>query len=177
MSFLEKNLENIIFRERAFCYHRGLQLDPYQAYTYRQLNLAPYGIADLIEIGRPDYDGQIRARVIECKRNTLDLTTYGQASRYQNALARIFGCCSGDFVFEKVLIGQQVDARNDFWAVVANDPDCSVYTYDYRGDGIHFRKHHAFSAAGKAYAEHICRPTVERLFEVLNSMGSGPDGL
>lgn len=167
MNFLEKNLEAIIFKEMEYCRERGLSLEPYDHITYRQLNLTPYGIADLVQIGRDRYDDILRVRVIECKRNIVDAATYAQAARYQVAISRVLDCCVSEYSFEKVLIGQRVDKRNDFWAIVSADERCGVYTYEYRSDGIHFKRHHNRSEFGYADAGDIYRPTTNEIFRVV----------
>lgn len=168
MNFLEKNLEAIIFKELAFCQERGLNISPLHGTMYRQMNLAPYGVADLIQIGYDDIEERIHLRVIECKRNVIDAATYAQAARYQAAIARILVCCTSDPILEKVLIGQRIDAKADFWALVTSDPFCSAYTYEYRSDGIRFKAQHAYSHFGKADAGDIYRPTVDEIFRLVN---------
>ena len=164
MNFLEKNLESIIFKEFEYCQSRGLDLKPHQSFTYRQLNLAPFGIPDLIQVGRGHEEDTLKIRIIECKRNIIDATTYGQAARYQVALSRIFGCCCSGMEFEKVLIGQRVSDKNDFWGIVAADSNCTVYTYAYQADGIRFKRQYNNSRFGLAEASQIFRPSVDRLF-------------
>lgn len=173
MNFLEKNLENIIFNEMDHCRERGLDLEPYEFCNYRQLNLAPFGIPDLIQIGSDPYDNQIRVRIIECKRNVIDLTTYSQAARYQTALSRILGCCSSNYEFEKVLIGQRIDAKNDFWHVVGTDPRCRVYTYQYLADGIRFKSYYSYGQVALADAADIHRTTVNEVIRVVDHLKLG----
>lgn len=173
MNFLEKNLESIIFNEPDYCRARGLDLEPYEFRTYRQMSLAPFGIPDLIQIGSDPYDNEIRVRIIECKRNVIDLTTYAQAARYQTALVRILGCCSSNYSFEKVLIGQRIDPKNDFWHVVNTDPRCRAYTYQYLADGIHFKSYYSYGQVALADAADINRATVAEVFRVVEHLKLG----
>lgn len=143
-------------------------MEPMQRFTYRQLNLAPYGVADLVQLGNENVDGELWVRVIECKRAVINATTYAQAARYQVAISRVLGCChSEQVVYEKVLIGQRVDARNDFWALVAGDPFCTVYTYEYRATGIWFRRESSFSSFGHCDAGDMFRPSVDELIRAV----------
>jgi hypothetical protein len=170
MNFLENNLETIIYKELEFCRTRGFMIEPYEQVVYRQLNLAPYGLPDLIHIGRNLDEDVLRVRIIECKRNVIDIATYAQASRYQSALSRILDCCCSSYEFEIVLVGQKIDARNDFWGLTSRDLNCEVYTYEYLANGIRFKRHKTQSSFGTAYAAEIHRPSVNALIKDVNAI-------
>ncbi|GAA4392101.1 hypothetical protein [Hymenobacter koreensis] len=163
MRFLERNLEDILYKELEHCRDRGFDIEPMENKVCRQLNLAPFGIADLVHFGyQPDQE-RIHVRIIECKKDVVNTATYLQASRYQTAISRVLDCCTFNPIFEKVLVGQKVDPKNDFWYLVDADMDARIYTYDYRHDGIVFKRHRPHDAIGKS-AQHIHRSTVGDIF-------------
>jgi hypothetical protein len=140
MNFLEKNLEDIIWEHPDMCYARGLRVPAGNGIRIRQLNLAPYGIADLVYINI-NKGPEVAVTIIECKRDIVDLAAYGQASRYQTALyyylsQHLFNYDSIEF--QRILIGKRVDPRQDFLHILAADSDTLVYTYTYKHDGIAF---------------------------------------
>ena len=140
MNFLEKNLEDIIWESPEQCYARGLRIPAGNGIKLRQLNLAPYGIADLVYISI-DKGPAVRITVIECKKDVVDIATYGQACRYQTALSEYAHKYFRNYdsvEFERILIGKRVDKRQDFLHVLSADYDTSVYTYSYKHDGIYF---------------------------------------
>lgn len=141
MRFLERNLENIIWNDLPSCLDRGFGLEPFDR-RYRQLSIGSVGIADLIYLSVED--AQVDIQIVECKKEVVNLATYGQACRYELALREAFShhkMNEQELCLSKVLVGQKVDERGDFWSVIASDPTVSVFTYDYNSDGIHFEQH------------------------------------
>ncbi|MGI4736305.1 MAG: hypothetical protein ACRYG7_14100 [Janthinobacterium lividum] len=141
MNFLEKDLETIIWENPAYCYSRGLHLPTGGGMRWRQLNLAPYGVADLVYISISE-GPTLSVTIIECKRDVVDLAAYGQACRYQTALSAYLPalCVNYDSLeFRRVLIGRQVSTKQEFLHILAADSNTDVYTYSYAYDGIQFQ--------------------------------------
>lgn len=147
-NFLEKDLETIIWENFVACADKGLKID--QAFfqhgkRYRQLNLAPYGIADLIYIHYSPPQRSWHVLVLELKRGKIDLAAYQQAKRYQTALHDLLRKSKepGDqtpFVFMSVLIGDEVETNGDFTFVLNYDYNCAAFTYSYGFNGIEFQE-------------------------------------
>ncbi len=148
MNFLEKDLETIISENYMACLDRGLSIN--QKYyekgiKYRQLNLAPYGIADLVNIRYSAEDDAFFAQVIELKKGKVDTAAYLQAKRYQTALLGVLeqinklspGPTSQVFI-STVLIGNEVEKAGDFVFALNDDHSCTAFLYTYAFDGIHF---------------------------------------
>jgi hypothetical protein len=145
MDFLEKDLEAIIWEYAPECEARGfsiLQMEHFsQGRRFRQMQLGPYGIADLVHVYYNPHINQFWIQVIECKRNKVNAETYLQAKRYVSAVKdAVF---SSDMPVCKIatsviLVGASVDTSSPLAHVIANDPDCHTYTYKYAVDGIHF---------------------------------------
>jgi hypothetical protein len=88
-NFLEKDLETIIWENFMRCAEKGLDVDQnffQYGKGYRQLNLAPYGIADLIYIHYSPRQKSWHVLVMELKRAKIDMAAYQQAKRYQTAI-------------------------------------------------------------------------------------------
>jgi hypothetical protein len=146
MNFLEKDLETIIWENYERCAEKGLDIgQAFYAYgkAYRQMNLAPYGIADLVYIRFAPRDNLYYVQVIELKRGKIDSAAYLQAKRYQTA---VFGLLDRlrkreglDFkvALSSVLIGNEVELSGDFVFALNTDDSCAAYTYSF--DGIAFR--------------------------------------
>lgn len=149
MRFLEKNLEDIIHENPYACKKAGLDIISYlfpDAGRFRQLNLSPYGIADLVNIRYCNTENTFFIQVIELKKEKIDLAAYAQAKRYQTALKSVVekanDRCFIDtkIEFTSILIGRTLDYANDFVFVINSDPTCQVYTYSYGVNGISFEK-------------------------------------
>lgn len=147
MNFLEKDLETIIWENYERCEERGLKINQ-QFYKhgklYRQLNLAPYGIADLVCLRFFPRDKVFYAQVIELKKGKVDTTAYMQAKRYQTALANTLERLRDDMAsaytinIETIIIGNEVEMAGDFVFTLNGDFTCQAYTYSYQFEGIKF---------------------------------------
>ncbi len=155
MSFLEKTLETIIWENYEACEERGLNIA--QGFfkfgsKHRQLNLAPYGIADLVNIRYYAPEEMFYIQVIELKKGKVDTAAYLQAKRYQTALQgvvlRAFHRLKKEprMHFSTVLIGDEVEKAGDFVFALNADFACQAFVYSYGFDGIHFED------AGKEWA-------------------------
>lgn len=146
MNFLEKNLETIIWENYDACEQRGLAIDWSffrGGLTFRQLQLPPYGIADLVNMRYDAVNKQYVVQVIELKRGKIDMLAYMQAKRYITALHVLLRRANRHeertpFVFATVLIGSEVDKSGDFVFAFNYDLHCKAFTYAYDFDGIRF---------------------------------------
>lgn len=146
MQFLEKDLEAIIWESPVECEARGLDILQMQVFDkgrrYRQMQLGPYGIADLINIYYNPFGKTVWVQVIECKRGKVNGETYLQAKRYAVAVQSLL--FETDFIgctvyLSTVLVGDSVDTTGPLAYAIAEDPHCHTYTYSYAVDGIRFR--------------------------------------
>jgi hypothetical protein len=152
MHFLEKDLETIIFENYEACFNRGLQITDIGAGDYlnqlkfRQLQLGPYGIADLVNVRYDARGFECTIQVIECKRNEINTATYGQAKRYFAAIKNVLkhflpeSHAETEWIEELVLIGRTFDHSNDFAYIYNADNACQAFTYSYEVDGIWFKQ-------------------------------------
>ncbi|MGF7213878.1 hypothetical protein GGR92_000018 [Spirosoma lacussanchae] len=157
MELLERELEDMIYEagrtpeSRADLAARGL---PLNGVLTRQLQLPPYGIADLVSLtyeGRfrsnPDHpEARIRHFVVdiyELKRGPITYKTLGQACRYKTALEEQFGQYANyrtKFDFRINLIGNYLDRQDeDFMHLLASMPLIRVYSFYFTYSGLHFR--------------------------------------
>lgn len=144
MNFLEKDLETIIWENYEACEAKGLRIG-FNAYQnglrFRQMNLMPYGIADLINVYFNPYTDQCWVQVIECKKDRIDAATYLQAKRYGTAIGEVFlqmGLVTSMPILSYVLVGSKVDASGEMAHVISQDKTCQSFTYKYGVNGIEF---------------------------------------
>jgi hypothetical protein len=147
MEFLEKNLEDIIFKTNAEnLIIRGLNLS---GKKFRQVRIGNFGIADLVTLNRSTYHPQERNKIFitiyELKKNVIDLNTLGQACRYYKGIKTYIDNSSlfknADIIYKIVLIGKNVEYKGDFKYVcdyIISDYLLDIYTYKYDFDGIIF---------------------------------------
>ena len=148
MKFLEKDLETLIWENTETCYERGLAIRRIGKYMgdcrFRQLNLGPYGIADLVNTRYYPEENSLFIQVIECKKDEINLNTYAQAKRYLTAIKEVvqhhYGITEGESYVsqEMILIGRKFETSGDFPFVYNEDSDCHAYTYEYGIDGLRF---------------------------------------
>lgn len=160
-SFLEKNLEDIIFEsDRTDLLERGIDVE---GQLFRQYRLGKYGIADLIGFKEVKYDSYIQSdsaveyivTIYELKRGKIDFNTFMQAIRYVYG----FICYAKinykrtNFQFRIVLIGSEIENKDEFINIpnifvpkylIREDLnkiiDIEFYTYSYNINGILFSK-------------------------------------
>jgi len=154
MNFLEKDLEDIISENYAACAGCGLtiQQDFFQeGRRYRQLNLAPYGIADLVNIRYAPDHFTFYVQIIELKKGKIDTSAYLQAKRYETALKKVMTQLNDgaeqkvEFHISVVLIGNEIELNGDFVFLLNSDLGCTAFTYSYGFNGIEF------TAAGRGW--------------------------
>lgn len=171
MKFLEKDLEQIIFEaDRNELEKKGLDI---QGVLFRQLQLGPYGIADLVtfERSREDwfYDKELGRKIkinqtphiitiYELKKDNISVSAFFQAVNYARGVQRYFEN-KGRHDFYKiniVLIGKTLDLTSSVSflpEVFSEDYDervnCSIsnvslITYDYGINGLIFKNHFSY---------------------------------
>lgn len=155
MKFLEKDLEDIIYNNAKACYDRGLKMGTpgRTGILMRQVKLGDYGVADMIAIEvnlqpvyapwEESFHREVILTIIECKLNEVNVSTYLQAKRYKAALTQIlqfYSLDNTDITINTVLIGQTVDVNSDFIFQYQDDKDCTIFTFTYGIDGIHFEE-------------------------------------
>jgi len=162
---LEKFVEAEIYTEPVRAYFNGLRaLEEFafgrQIEQLRQVQLEPYGIADLVNIVHADQESRsVLIQVIECKRDMVNLATYAQAKRYLTALKQALAPFAKEseawgfsVKWQCILVGHRVDISSDFLYVLNDDPLCEVYTYERRDGAFHFTQ------VGKGWGYHSKQP-------------------
>jgi hypothetical protein len=149
MEFLEKNLEDIIFKTSSYDLRkRGLYVS---GKRFRQLRIGDYGIADMVTIDKeylnyPDSAySVINITVFEFKKNLINTDTLLQASRYVKGIQRYFykheKFINKEINFKIVLVGKTIAKGADFTFLSDFVDNLEVFTYDYNFDGIKFESH------------------------------------
>ncbi len=149
MRFLEKDLETIIWENYTRCAEKGLAIGQefYQhGKAYRQLNLSPYGIADLVYIRHSAAENLYFVQVLELKKGKVDAAAYMQAKRYLTAICGVLDRLRKQeeldykIVLSSVIIGDEVELSGDFIYTYNYDVSCQAFTYSYGFDGIEFKE-------------------------------------
>jgi hypothetical protein len=159
MSFLEKNLEDIIYSvDNEKLRERGL---PIKGTVLRQVRLGNYGIADLITIERDtDYHRMQNGEVVdectslhitiyELKKGIIDKHVFIQALKYAKGVARYIDVmqereverflriCSYDISI--VLVGSYLSNDSFIYLTDVIPEFITFCTYDYGFNGISFK--------------------------------------
>lgn len=144
MNFLEKDLETIIWENYDACEQRGLAIKTAtynHGRRFRQMNLMPAGIADLVNIYYDRFYKELYIQVIECKRQVVNADTYLQAKRYAAALLDIIANAEIAHIkkhVEIILIGASINTDSPWANAIGQDDSCSSFIYKYGVDGIKF---------------------------------------
>ena len=141
-SFLEKNLEDIIFEsDRNELFNMGLSIS---GELFRQFNLGKYGIADLVMYTKNEYDDEDKSpynaeysvTVFELKKGKIDFNALIQAFRYVVGL--IFynkeHYKDNTFQYKISLVGSKIDISEEFLYL----PD--LISYDYADPNMEINK-------------------------------------
>ena len=167
MKFIEKDLEQIIFESgRDSLDERGLVIN---GILKRQLKIGNYGIADLVEIQKPFYDGPEKrffqyGRIIiyELKKEQIGISAFLQAVKYAKGISEYLQSKNKQHLFaiDIVLIGKSIDTSGSFCLIpsilnVKNyecfDTSISFYTYKIDIDGIWFEEHNNYDLKNKGF--------------------------
>jgi hypothetical protein len=145
MNFLEKDLETILWESPAECEARGFTMLQMAYFSkgkrFRQMQLGPYGIADLVHIYYNAHSNQAWVHIIECKKDKVNADTYLQARRYVSGVRQAFSLsdlptCQVNYAV--ILVGSSVDTAGPLSHAITEDFNCFTYRYSYKVDGIHF---------------------------------------
>ena len=187
VSFSEKNLENLMSRMTADELKKAgfYGLHPNDI-LLRQLAIPGYGIADLIAI-RYAYSEpwniiekrRFLIHVIELKKDKIGIRALLQASRYVRGLQHLIGeyfqdyIARVEFLFEIILVGNDIDTQSDFCFLVDTIENVSLYTYSLEGGKISFSHcsgfksstHIGFGSSLPFQATEIARKCIRTLIE------------
>jgi hypothetical protein len=120
MTFLEKDLEQIIYdADKELLAEKGLSI---YGKLFRQLRIGNYGIADLVEFRKPEYNynrkfhykGEII--VYELKQNKIGISAFLQALGYIKGIKDYLKIKGSDdeYNYRIVLIGKEIDLSSNF---------------------------------------------------------------
>lgn len=171
MSFLEKDLEDIIFdTDNQILCSRGL---PIRGKKFRQLRIGNYGVADIVSYRKKySFDEDAPYIVIdiwELKKGEINIETLLQALKYCKGIMRYLWRYRGFYSFNINinLVGRSIDTRRSFIYLtdligVESGEGCecrlteiSYYTYEYDFDGISFREESGYGLINEGFG--ICQ--------------------
>lgn len=161
MQLLEKEIEDYLFEDFELSGGAGLSKRglttlfnqrKISARLYRQLNIAPYGVLDIVAIHR--YLGAIYVEIFELKSVPIESEHFDQVFRYAAGIDEyVKGTFRGD-VSTKIkcyLIG---DGYKSGHYIQKNAP-ITVSTYEYNLNGIMFDTHKPFASWHKTTTEQL----------------------
>ena len=163
MSFLEKNLEQIIYETpNEQLRKRGLILN---GKKIRQLKIGNYGIADLITYRKETFRIPIlQINVLELKKGQIDVNTFLQAIRYCKGISDYMleeRKTEIEFSFDITLIGSSIELNSSFvylsemFSAYYPPSGCvgniNLVTYKYNFDGISFHYESNYSLINKGF--------------------------
>jgi hypothetical protein len=143
MDFLEKDLEDILYNSsQEEIKKRGLRYFEHH-FIQRQFVLGNYGITDLVTIvfvpNRP-----FIITIYELKNKIVNSNSWWQIIRYIRGIEHFLeasGISSRKYCIRGVLIGRAVELSGEVGYIPYIESNISIYTYDYRLDGIYFERH------------------------------------
>jgi hypothetical protein len=161
MQFLEKDLENIIFKApNEKLREKGLAIFGEKR---RQVRIGNYGIADLITFERAvfypsenkekgyHYDPP-RITIYELKQNKVNASTFLQAIGYTKGIKRYLRARGiQKCLFRICLIGKEIDTSGNFPYLADVFSGVDLISYDYDFDGISFETHSDFKLKNEGF--------------------------
>lgn len=162
MSFLEKDLENIIWEsDKEELSERGL---PIYGKLIRQLNIKGYGVADLVEwdIEKYPYGKILNITIYELKKDKIGISALLQSISYARGIQRYLNkrLKNLQFTINIVLVGSSVDTKGSFCYLpdlMCNEYSYGMlnsiqyYTYDYKIDGIRFKESYGYYSSTEEF--------------------------
>lgn len=162
MQFLEKDLEEIIFKASdEDLEERGFFIS---GKRFRQFRIGNYGIADLITVDKVYKYGDSRSSleifVYEFKKDFIDLNTFMQAIRYCQGISRYLEKRGFyNYNLNIVLCGKYIDTKSEFVylkdLIYGDEPGhlstLKFYTYQYEFDGIKFKSHSNYCLSNEGF--------------------------
>ena len=162
MSFLEKDLENIIWEsDNEKLREKGLEI---YGKKFRQIRIGNYGIADLITVDRrldcyEEYFLDIT--VYELKKEKAGISAFLQAIRYCKGIQTYMLNKRSSILFKLniVLCAKNIDTESDYIFIsdlISSDEYekiCSVhnYSFNYGIDGIIFKRERNYDLIDKGF--------------------------
>ena len=158
MAIIESQLEDFLFHEmfnpKTLNERTGLWLGYYQAH-FRQINLGPYGIADLMtmEYGQAsgpsdDKRNYLDVNIIELKAEGVGPETYLQVARYASGVRHFFrsfvNLSRTEIRINVYLVGKYTSMKPIDCIPIGDVNYVSVYTYNISNDNIFLYKHEKF---------------------------------
>jgi hypothetical protein len=141
----EKKLEDILFNHLTNSDYsqkidREIDCDISHK-VIRQLDIGPYGIADIVAFSEPDIDRIVTIRIFELKKGEINKDSLVQILRYKAGLIKhIEELESGiDVSFELYLIGGSVSTQDAFQMIVPAIVELGIYTYDIGVHGVYLK--------------------------------------
>ena len=147
MKFLEKDLEEIIYKAtHAELYERGL-FTLVNPTVKRQLKIGNYGVADLVYFKRRShFEGflsepspNLLVDVFELKKDKIGISAFLQAVGYARGIKSYLDHKGIDCEVNITLIGREIDTSGVFPLIPSVFDNIRFCTYDYGIDGIKFR--------------------------------------
>ena len=149
MSFLEKDLENIIWEsDNEKLREKGLEI---YGKKFRQIRIGNYGVADLITVDRRKdcFDGNfLNITVYELKKEKAGISAFLQALRYVKGIESYLKKYKPNLIFKLniILCAKEIDTKSNYIYltdfIFSEDyySLCSVenYSFNYSIDGINF---------------------------------------
>lgn len=173
MQLSEKEVEDLVFQDLTDCYginllRKGLQL-PFQTFHeqlkqtpsvkwVRQLNLDPYGIADIVGFYR--YKGRIYVDLLELKACAIESTHFDQVFRYEKGIEVYMRQTFNDVDcrINCILIGNGYNSGN----YIQNNSDITVASYHYDINGLNFDMTSGFSSWALKNDDHCSFRQIKR---------------
>ena len=175
MNILECEIEELLFnnlkneqllRDRGFHY--------FEQHYYLHPNFGSYGIPDIVGVTirdaeLPEYK-VMSATIYELKKESININTLLQASRYAKAINRVTteieDLCINEVDIKIVLIGKKIDLGSDFVYVADICDNLHLVTYSIDMiKGVSFNRHYNYSMSN------------EILFDVKNYISDFNKGL
>jgi len=173
MNFLEKDLEEIIFKaDRDKLFEKGIC--DYGKF-YRQLKIGNYGIADIVSIQRPYYHSGYKKKIkglitiYELKKDKISVSSFFQALGYLKGIKSYLCKKNKEFLFNYniVLIGKEIDLNSTvcylpsmFNLELSDIPigldyesitNVDIFKYKYDFDGINFESCENYDLKNKGF--------------------------
>lgn len=149
MQLSEKEIEDFIFSDLYECdgndlHNQGMRLRIPELILsgtltnnvkwFRQINLGPYGILDVVGVTR--FKGKVLIDLIELKSVPMKPDDFNQIFRYKQGIIKMLPN-RFDFSFRMYLVGPSLQEGH----YIHNECDISVLTYKYDLSGIRFTDH------------------------------------
>jgi len=162
MKFLEKDLEEIIFKsDKKTILKRGLKLP---RFLKRQLRIGKYGVADLVGFDVVKDSQSLTGfrnvfTIFELKQDKISVSAFFQALRYakgvKSFLEKKYQWNCPEPIIKIVLIGSSIDLTSDVCYTTdilnSNLFMIDLITYSYELEGLKFTHHYGFKLMDEGF--------------------------